>query len=137
MSKIMFICAANVARSQMAEGYYNHLTKSKDAISAGVYDFTDRYLYLPGDVVGLMYEHGINVSMRRPKVVTEQMVSDIEKIIILCEKQKCPDFLVNSGKNTYWDITDPCNMGIDKMRKIRDQIKAKVEELVQSPSQVA
>ena len=68
MKKILFICAGNVARSQMAEAFYNYFTDSLDAISAGVLDFTPaKYGHPIPEVVEVMQEEGIDVSQKKSK----------------------------------------------------------------------
>lgn len=47
MKKILFICQANVGRSQMAEAFYNHHTRSSAAMSAAVEDFREKYQWRP------------------------------------------------------------------------------------------
>jgi protein-tyrosine-phosphatase len=57
MKKILFICYGNVARSQMAEAFYNKFTNSNDAKSAGVgYDMVTRYKHPAEDVIKVMLE---------------------------------------------------------------------------------
>ena len=58
--KILFVCAGNVARSQMAEAYYNSFTNSNNGSSAGVLDFTPlKYSHPAEEVIQAMKEDGI------------------------------------------------------------------------------
>ena len=125
--KTLFICSGNVARSQIAEAYYNHFTKTKNAFSAGTNPNTPRlYPKIPTELCKIMKEEGIDISNQKVKLITEKMVKDARKIYIICEKEACPDFLLNSNKITFWNIKDPFKMSIENMKKIRDQIKQQV-----------
>ena len=131
MIKILFICFANVGRSQMAEAFYNHHTKSKDAFSAG----TDpgaalRYQKLPDEICKIMEEEDIDISRQKVKLINQDMIKNAEQIFVLCKKEFCPDFLLKSDKAIYWKIEDPYQMSIDNMRKVRDEIKSKVLSVV-------
>jgi len=132
MPKVLFICSGNVARSQMAEAYYNHYTNSDNAISAGTLShIPERYKALPQMIVDLMQEEGIDVSSQKPKLVTKEMVDSIDRLVIMCTKVQCPAFLMHSKKTTiYLDIEDPYGMDVDETRKIRDQIKERVLMIV-------
>jgi len=48
----------------------------------------------------------------------------------MCNKELCPDFLLNSNKVAYWQIEDPYQIDLDSMRKIRDQIKLKIKSII-------
>jgi arsenate reductase len=129
--KILFVCKGNVARSQMAEAYYNYFTKSIDAISAGVLDFTPLKYGRPVEVViQAMKEDGIDVSQKTVKFVSKEMVDGADKIFIMCQKEECPDFLLNSQKITFWNIDDPYNMSLENHRKIRNKVKRHVIRLI-------
>ena len=130
MPKILFICLGNVARSQMAEAFYNHFTKTRDATSAGILDFTPlKYPVLPDEVVTVMQEEGIDVSKGKVKTYTKEMIENAENIYVLCRKDECPAIIAESRKATFWSIEDPYGMGMDDIRKIRDQIKQKILSL--------
>ncbi|NQU82573.1 MAG: arsenate reductase ArsC [Parcubacteria group bacterium] len=130
--KILFVCQANVARSQMAEAYYNHFTNSKDAISAGVLDFTPaKYGHPIKEVIQIMKEDGLDVSKQKVEFLTEQMVKDSDKVFVMCAEKECPEFLLKSGKVTFWDVTDPFEKPIEGFRECRDIIKNKVKKLVE------
>ena len=125
--KTLFVCWGNVARSQMAEAYYNHFTNSSDAFSAGILDFTPaKYGHPIKKVVQVMKEDGIDVSKKKVKVITEKMVKNADRIFVMCKKEQSPEFLLNSDKITFWDISDPFNRNLDNFRKIRDMVKSKV-----------
>jgi protein-tyrosine-phosphatase len=130
MGKVLFVCHGNVGRSQMAEGFYNAMTQTKNASSAGTDPLTPlKYPKLPETVCRIMQEEGIDVSEQIVKLITEKMVDAAESIVILCKREYCPDFLLNSQKVIFWNIEDPYRMNIDDMRVIRDKIKMKVAAL--------
>lgn len=131
MTRILFVCSGNVARSQMAEAFYNHFTKSRDACSAGTNSKTPLlYPKIPDEICQLMLEDGIDVSKQKVKVVDENLVKEARLIFVMCEKERCPDFLTSSDKVIYWPIEDPYRMSLEDMRKIRDEIKVKVQSLL-------
>ena len=128
--KTLFICSGNVARSQIAQAYYNYLTNSNDAYSAGINQEVIRiYLRIPKDIIGLMKEESIDMSNQMPKLVDRVMVDEAERIFIMCEKEQCPEYLRSSEKATFWKIKDPHYLSIRKTRKIRNQIKEKVKSI--------
>ena len=128
---ILFICSGNVARSQMAEAFYNHFSKIKNASSAGIHPSTPiLYPKLPLEIIQIMKEENIDISNQKVKRVTKKMVEDADRIIIMCKKEYCPDFVTNSSKVIFWQIEDPFNMAIEDMRKIKNEIKDKVLEII-------
>ena len=125
--KILFVCLGNVARSQMAEAYFNHFSKEEKAISAGVLDFTpEKYKHPIKEVVEAMREEGIDVSKQEVTYIKPDMVEKSDKIFVMCKKEECPDFLLNSNKVVFWQVEDPFSKSLDDFRKTRDIIKSKV-----------
>ena len=131
MKKILFVCYGNVGRSQMAEAFYNHLTKSKDAFSAGTDPKTPKkYPKIPEEIYKIMLEEGIDISSQKVKLINKKFINEARKIFIMCKKELCPNYLINSNKTTYWKITDPYKMNLYDRTKIRDEIKAKVKSII-------
>jgi protein-tyrosine-phosphatase len=131
MKKILFVCYGNVGRSQWAEAFYNHYTKSKNAFSAGTDPKTPlKYPRLPDDVCLVMREQGIDISCQKVKFITQEHVNEADEIYVLCKRKLSPNFLLNSDKVTFWQIPDPFNMNIEAMRKIRDLINKNVQALI-------
>jgi arsenate reductase len=129
--KILFVCRGNVSRSQIAEAYYNYFTKSNGASSAGVLDFTPfKYGHPAEEVIQVMKEDGIDISEQIVKIITKEMVNDVDKIFIMCKKEECPEFLLNSNKITFWDIDDPYNKSLEDHRRIRGEVKEYVKQLI-------
>lgn len=122
--KILFICQANIGRSQMAEAYYNSFTKTKDASSAGILNLVKKYNGKPAqEIIQVMKEDGIDISQQKVKQVTESMVKNADRIIILCNKSFCPQFILQNPKVQYIEIEDPYRQGIEQIRKVRETIK--------------
>jgi arsenate reductase len=131
MAKILFICWGNVGRSQMAEAYYNHLTNSKDAFSAGTDpESPKKYPQMSKVFCDLMLDDGINMSSQWVKLIENGDVEKADRIYVLCEKKDCPDYVLKSEKVTFWEVDDPEFMSPDEMRKIRNQIKSLVKSII-------
>ena len=126
MKKILFVCVHNSGRSQMAEAFFNQLAEGKaHASSAGTRpaSHTDRI------VAEAMRELGIDISRQRPKLLTAEMLEDADRVITMgCGVEKaCPAAFVPVED---WQLEDPEGKPIDEVRKIRDEIKARVQELI-------
>jgi arsenate reductase len=129
------VCSGNVGRSQMAEGLHNLYYDGKSiASSAGLNERAiRRYHALPKGLIELMLEEGIDISGQRPKLLTEEIFEECDRCIVMCERDKCPDYIKDSGKAAdkvdFWDIEDPYRKSHEEAREIRDHIKEKVRSL--------
>lgn len=129
--KILFICDGNVGRSQIAEAYYNNFTNSLNATSAGIDPKTPLKWTRPAQVVlDVMLEENLDLSHKKIKFVTPEMINKAEKIFILCNKKDCPDFILKHTNIYFWKIKDPYKFSIEKTRLIRDKIKKHVLEII-------
>jgi arsenate reductase len=122
---VLFVCVHNAGRSQMAAGWLRHL--GGDAIevrSAGS---------VPGDQVNpaavqAMAEVGIDISDQRPKVLTTDAVESSDVVITMGCGDACPIF---PGKRYLdWQLEDPAGKGVESVRPIRDEIEARVRQLL-------
>lgn len=130
--KILFVCLGNVARSQMAEAYFNYFSKKDKAISAGVLDFTpEKYGHPIKEVIEIMNEEGIDISKQKVTYINPNMVENSDKIFVMCKKEECPKFLLDSNKIIFWKIEDPFGKEIGDFRKIRNEIKSKILSLLE------
>lgn len=127
MSKILFVCRGNVCRSQMAEGYYNHFTNSRNAVSAGLSKNTPIFYRHPAKkIITAMKEESIDISGARVKTLKMEMLDSASRIYVRCPKTECPNFLANSKKTEFWNIPDPFRLPMKEVRKVRDLIKKRV-----------
>ena len=127
MSKktIMFVCVHNAGRSQMAAGFMRTLGGDRvEVLSAGS---------APKDsinpvAVEAMSELGIDIANQKPKVLTPEAVQQSDVVITMGCGDACPYY---PGKRYEdWVLDDPAGQGIDSVRVIRDEIKARVEGLL-------
>jgi len=126
---VLFVCLENAGRSQMAEAFFKKYAKNKfNVISAG----TTPSLHLNPTVVLVMAEIGINLKNHQPKLLSSSMIENSIKTINMgcMDKESCPALFVNDIDN--WNIDDPKEKSIDAVRKIRDQIKVDVLNLINS-----
>ena len=127
MKQVLFVCVENAGRSQMAEAFANHYGKGKlIASSAGVM-LADRVNPV---VVEAMKEKGIDISMKKPKLLTMEMAEEANLIITMgCSVEKfCPAPLL---KNVIdWGLEDPKGKPIEKVQEIRDEIEGRVIKLI-------
>ena len=127
MKKVLFICIENARRSQMAEAFFNKLTKGQTvAVSAG-----DRpALRVDPKAIEVMKEIGIDITKQRPKPLTIKMVEEADVVITMgCGADVCP---VVPKRVEEWKIEDPAGKPIAKFREVRNEIRKRVEKLIKA-----
>ncbi|MDD5703818.1 MAG: arsenate reductase ArsC [Dehalococcoidales bacterium] len=128
MKTIIFVCVHNSGRSQMAEAFFNKLAKGKAlALSAGTQPASE----VNPVVVEAMREAGINISGNKPKMLTFDMVKKADRMITMgCGAEAegvCPASFIETED---WALEDPKGKTLEQVRKIRDEIKARVIRLL-------
>jgi len=128
MKVVLFVCVHNSGRSQMAEAFFNQLAKGKArAYSAGTQ---------PADkvnpvVVEAIREVGIDISGKKPKALTMDMVEKADRMITMgCGAEAeavCPASFIETED---WTLEDPKGKSLEQVRKIRDEIKNRVVKLL-------
>ena len=144
-SKVLFVCNANVVRSQMAQAFYNHFTKTQNADSAGVNaekystdeiptvaDF-DAHLIAknldPLAVIDLMQEKGIEVGASQRTQLTKDMLRDYDLVVNIANRDQTPDWL--KGDNVvWWKIEDPHAESRKLAELACDEIEKRVKQLI-------
>lgn len=127
MPSVLFVCVHNAGRSQMAAGFLRDLAGERIEVrSAGS---------LPAErinpiAVEAMAEAGVDIAVEAPKVLTTDAVQESDVVITMGCGDACPVF---PGKRYEdWQLEDPAGQGIDTVRAIRDDIRARVESLIAS-----
>jgi len=130
MKTVLFVCVHNAGRSQMAEAFTNKLAQERGlavrALSAGT---------VAGDAinpaaVAVMQEAGVSMAGQKPKQLTQEMADSADRIITMgcgVDAEACPARIHLSED---WGLDDPKGQPIEKVRAIRDEIRAKVETLL-------
>ncbi|MFF8628511.1 arsenate reductase ArsC [Streptomyces werraensis] len=125
LASVLFVCVHNAGRSQMAAGFLSHLAGDRVEVrSAGS---------VPGDQVNpaaveAMREVGIDISTATPKILTTDAVRASDYVITMGCGDSCPVF---PGKRYLdWTLEDPAGLGVEAVRPIREEIRARVEALI-------
>jgi protein-tyrosine-phosphatase len=123
---VLFVCVHNAGRSQMAAGYLRHLAGDR----IGVLSAGSRPAGQVNPVaVAAMAEHDIDIATVQPKLLTDSAVHQADVVITMGCGDECPFY---PGKRYEdWDLDDPAGQGIDVVRPIRDEIRGRVEALIQ------
>ena len=123
--RILFLCTGNSCRSQMAEGWANHLGAGRvEAHSAGV----NPTGVVPA-TVEVMAEAGVDTSLQYSKAADIFVGEEFDYIITLCDnaRETCPYF-PGEAKRLHWPIDDPYGLDLDAYRRARDDIKRRLDE---------
>jgi protein-tyrosine-phosphatase len=125
--KILFVCIENAGRSQMAEAFARYYGKGKILATSAGNRPADKVNPL---VVEAMKEKDIDISMKKPKLITFEMAQDADLIVTMgCNDQGiCPGPFFKPTVD--WMLDDPKGKSIEKVREIRDEIESRVRKLI-------
>jgi len=128
---LLFLCVANSARSQMAEGIGRALAPA----GVKVWSAGSRPTSVRPEAITVLREIGIDISSHRSKALSEVPASEIDTVVTLCGEEECPLFL---GKATrlHWGLPDPAAVKgseedrLASFRKVRDELRARIADLL-------
>jgi arsenate reductase (thioredoxin) len=131
--KILFMCVANSARSQLAEALAKKiLGPNVEVQSAGsIPKFVNPL------AIESLREVGIDISENSSKAVDDlapEFLVDLDYVITLCAEEVCPILPSQTAKKLHWPIPDPAGhdepreAGLNRFRQVREDIKNKIEE---------
>jgi arsenate reductase len=122
---VLFVCIHNAGRSQMAAGFMRALAGDAVEVRSAGSAPADR---INPAAVEAMAEVGIDISGQSPALLTTEAVESSGVVITMGCGDACPVFPGISYRN--WELPDPAGKGIEAVRPIRDQIRARVAELL-------
>ena len=131
MKKIMFVCKKNSRRSQIAEGFANTLGSGKIEVSSSGLAASEV------DPISLqvMAEIGIDISQQTSKALSDFNSQDYDAVISLCGcgVNLPPDWVIREVFED-WQLDDPEGESLDTFRRVRDEVKERVEALIEKLS---
>jgi arsenate reductase (thioredoxin) len=123
--EVLFVCVHNAGRSQMAAALLDHHAKGQVHVRSAGSDPTDR---INPAVVAAMDEWGIDLSQEFPKPLTDEFVKAADAVITMGCGDACP---IYPGKRYEdWELDDPASQPVEVVRRIRDDIDARVQQLL-------
>ena len=121
---VLFLCVANSARSQLAEGIARSLAPAGVTVwSAGSQPTSVR-----PEAITALAEIGIDISRHRSKSVAEIPAGEVDTVITLCGEEECPVFL-GRARRVHWGLPDPAAVAggeaarLDAFRSTRDELR--------------
>jgi len=123
----VFACVHNAGRSQMAAAFFDAIADPAKAraFSAG----TSPGEHVHPEVVDVMREVGLDLSRARPRQLTPDLVEGAELLVTLGCGEQCP--AVSGVRREDWPLEDPKGRSVARVRKVRDEVRRRVESLVE------
>ena len=124
--EVLFVCVHNAGRSQMAAALLSERAAGRVSVrSAG----SEPASALNPRVVEAMKEVGLDISREVPKPLADAFVREADVVITMGCGDSCP--IYPSKRYEDWDLEDPAGKDIVTVRRIRDEIDARVQALVE------
>jgi arsenate reductase len=126
MNTVIFACVHNAGRSQMAAAWFEALADAAKAraVSAG----TEPGPRVHPEVLEAMREAGIDLSDRTPQKLTAALAQTAQMLVTMGCGDECP--VVTGLRRDDWPLEDPKGKPIERVREIRDEVRARVAALL-------
>lgn len=127
---ILFLCVANSARSQMAEG----IARSLAPAGVKIWSAGSRPTKVRPEAIAVLKEIGIDISGHHSKAASEIPASEVDTVITLCAEEACPVFL-GQAQRLHWGLPDPVaavgseDAALSGFRKVRDELSRRIADL--------
>ena len=123
--EVLFVCVHNAGRSQMAAGLVKLRSEGRVLVRSAGSTPADE---INPAVVEAMSEIGVDMSEEFPKPLTDEVVRAADVVITMGCGDACP---IYPGKRYEdWELDDPAGQNVETVRRIRDEIDARVQQLV-------
>lgn len=124
--EVLYMCVHNSGRSQMAAALTRHLSGGRVHVrSAGSQPSGEGIL---PSVITVLDEIGIHVDEEFPKPLTDDVVRAADAVVTMGCGDACP--LYPGKRYLDWELADPAKLDLDGVRVVRDEIRARVEDLL-------
>jgi protein-tyrosine-phosphatase len=125
MATVLFVCLHNAGRSQMSQALFERAAAGKHAaLSAGATPAD----HVHPEVIAVMSELGIDLSDRKPQLLTRELAEQADVVVTMGCGDACP--YIPHKRYIDWDLPDPKGRPISEVRATRDDIARRVKELV-------
>jgi protein-tyrosine-phosphatase len=125
MARVLFVCLHNAGRSQMSRAFFAQIAGgAHEARSAGTSP-ADR---VHSEVVEVMREVGIDLSAQTPQKLTDELAGWADVVVTMGCGDQCP--YIPGRRYVDWDLPDPKGMPRAEVRRVRDDIRRRVQELI-------
>lgn len=126
MKTYVFACVHNAGRSQMAAAWLNHLADPARArgLSAG----TQPGARVHPEVLEAMREVGIDLGSAVPRKLTDELAREASMLVTMGCGEACP--VVPGLRREDWPLEDPKGKPIERVREIRDEVRARISDLI-------
>jgi arsenate reductase len=128
VTRVVFACVHNAGRSQIAAAFFNSMADGSKAraVSAG----TQPGERVHPEVVAVMKEVGMDLSNAQPQRLSLELARGASLLVTMGCGDECP--VVPGARRDDWPLPDPKGLPIERVRTIRDEIKSRVERLLQA-----
>jgi arsenate reductase (thioredoxin) len=125
MPTVLFVCLHNAGRSQMSQALFERAAAGQHtALSAG----TTPARHVHPEVIRVMRERDINLSDRRPQLLTRELAEQADIVVTMGCGDECP--YIPGKRYIDWDLPDPKGRPLAEVRATRDEIAERVSDLL-------
>lgn len=126
MNTVIFACVHNAGRSQMAAAWFSAMSDPAKAraVSAG----TEPGTRVHPEVLEAMREVGVDLADRRPQKLTDELARGAQLLVTMGCGEQCP--VVPGLRRADWPLEDPRGKPLERVREIRDEVRARVVDLL-------